>query len=180
VRVGAVFHDTRGEVTYSLVMDDQDPLVPRTVLDSYRILCKGIVEGLGLLGMEAEFKPINDIVIGGKKISGNAQTRRFHGVLQHGTILYDVDPKLMFTLLKVPDEKIRDKMIAAVEERVTSIRHQKGSLYTPEQVMDALKDGFSQALGVEFEPGELTPRELGLAEELRMERYGNREWNFLR
>ena len=70
------------------------------------------VSSLKLLGVETEFKPINDIVlaasavgpngeaVGGKKISGNAQTRRGGILLQHGTILFTVDVRKMFSLLK--------------------------------------------------------------------------------
>ena len=105
---GAVYHDTYGELTYSIVVDEDHRLVSEDFLETYRKLCSGLVLGLRLLGIPAEFKPINDIVVHGKKISGNAQTRRMHVILQHGTILRKVDPELMFRVLKVPSEKIRD------------------------------------------------------------------------
>ncbi len=84
---GAVYHDYEGEITYSLAVPDDYPGLPRKILDSYDVLCSGLVIGLRALGMPAEFKPINDITVNGRKISGNAQTRRFHGILQHGTLL---------------------------------------------------------------------------------------------
>ena len=57
------------------------------------------------------FSPINDIIAGEKKISGNAQTRRGGVLLQHGTLLYKVDVDKMFSLLNVGKEKIADKLI---------------------------------------------------------------------
>jgi lipoate---protein ligase len=176
---GAVYHDYEGEITYSLTMPEDTPGLPRKVLDSYDLLCRGLVLGLQALGMPAEFKPINDIAVNGRKISGNAQTRRFHGILQHGTLLCEVDPQLMFTLLKVPNEKIRDKLIAGVEERVTSIKREMGEV-DRDRVTQAMIDGFAEALDIEVVPGELTESELTLAEQLREERYASDDWTFKR
>ncbi len=176
---GAVYHDYEGEITYSLAIPDDYPGLPRKILDSYDALCRGLVIGLQALGMPAEFKPINDITVNERKISGNAQTRRFHGILQHGTILCEVDPHLMFTLLKVPNEKIRDKLIAGVEERVTSIRREMGSVDRA-RVTQALIDGFAEALGITLVPGELIDHEIVLAETLKEEQYATDEWIAMR
>ena len=176
---GAVYHDYDGEITYSLTMPDTYPGMPRNVLASYDILCAGLVQGLNALGMAAEFKPINDIIVKGRKISGNAQTRRFHGILQHGTLLCQVDPHLMFRLLKVPDEKIRDKLIAGVEERVTSIKREMGTV-DRERVTEAMIEGFAQTLDIELVPGELSEEELALADQVRTERYENHDWTYKR
>ena len=58
------------------------------------------------------------------KISGNAQTRKEKNVLQHGTILIGVDVDKMFSLLLVPDEKLKGKMIETVKQRVTSVENE--------------------------------------------------------
>ncbi|MBS7639064.1 lipoate--protein ligase family protein [Candidatus Bathyarchaeota archaeon] len=177
---GAVYHDRDGELTYSIVISENHPLISRDFQKTYEILCSGLVRGLRLLGIPAEFKPINDIVIGGKKISGNAQTRGMGIVHQHGTILRDVNPKLMFTVLKVPSEKIRDKMIKSVEERVTSIKSYLGREVTFEELKNALISGFEEALNIELVPGEITDFEERMAMKLKMEKYSTREWNFRR
>lgn len=176
---GAVYHDYDGEITYSLAIPDTYPGMPRKVLDSYGVLCAGLVEGLRALGVPAEFEPINDIVVNGRKISGNAQTRRFGGILQHGTLLCNVDPHLMFTLLKVPNEKVRDKLIAGVEERVTSIKREMGEV-DRERVTEAMIVGYAQTLDIELVPGELSEAELALAQQLRRERYESDAWIFKR
>ncbi|MDR1862657.1 MAG: lipoate--protein ligase family protein, partial [Treponema sp.] len=85
---GAVFH--QAEITYSLIMPLSHPLAGATITESYRVLCAGVAAGLGRLGVEAVFAPINDILAGGRKISGNAQTRRKGCLLQHGTVLLDL------------------------------------------------------------------------------------------
>jgi len=177
---GAVYHDRDGELTYSLIINEDHPLISRDFQKTYETLCSGIVRGLGILGVPAEFKPINDIVVGGRKISGNAQTRSMNVVHQHGTILRDVNPTLMFTVLKVPSEKIRDKMIKSVKERVTSIKNYLKREVSFEELKNALIRGFEEAFNIKLAPGKVTDFEEQTAIKLKMEKYSTREWNFKR
>lgn len=184
---GAVFHDYEGEITYSIIAPEA--LFPKGITESYHLICGWIVNSLALLGIPAEFKPINDIIlsahatgpngenVGGKKISGNAQTRRNGILLQHGTILYTVDIKKMFSLLRVGQEKIADKMIAAVEERVSSLKLLKPDI-TMEQVAEALMKGFTEGKNTTL--GRWSDEELQRATSLAETRYGTPEWNNLR
>jgi len=87
--------------------------------------------------------------------------------------------KRMFTVLKVSEEKLRDKLIKAVEERVTSLRRELGREVSFLEVRDALIEGFERGLDIELNPGEPSNYELKLMEELR-KRYKSREWLFLR
>jgi lipoate-protein ligase A len=116
----------------------------------------------------------------GKKISGNAQTRGMNVVHQHGTILREVDPALMFTVLKVPSEKIRDKMIRTVEERVTSINRFLERKVSFEELKKTLKNGFEESFEIKLVPGETFEFEEQLAEKLKAEKYSTKEWNFKR
>jgi len=167
-------------LTYSLIIDENHRLIHGDFQKTYETLCSGLVLGLKLLGIPAEFRPINDIVVEGKKISGNAQTRGMNIVHQHGTILREVDPSLMFTVLKVPSEKIRDKMIKFASERVTSINGFLKSQLSFEELKEALTNGFSEAFKVELVPQKTSKFESQLAAKLRKEKYGTREWNFKR
>jgi lipoate-protein ligase A len=139
---GAVFHEN--ELTYSLIVPEGSEF-SRNIQESYGQICGIIVDGLKKLGLDAEFKPINDIIVNGKKVSGNAQTRRGGMILQHGTILLDVDVEKMFSLLRVSSEKIRDKMIAAAEDRVTSINQELGSTNSYEKVRDKIIESFQES-----------------------------------
>jgi lipoate-protein ligase A len=177
---GAVYHDFEGEVTYSIIMPKGHRLAPADILESYRFLCGGIVKALEHLEIKAEFKPINDVNAGGKKVSGNAMTRRHGCVLQHGTTLLDLDVNLMFTILKVPQEKISDKMIADVKERVTSIRDILDRDVTINELRDALHHGFSEALEIELIESNLTQEEQETAHRLAEEKYSSHDWNFSR
>jgi lipoate-protein ligase A len=176
---GAVYHDFHGEVTYSVIAREDSGL-PRDILESYRVICRGIVEGLRRLGLEAEFKPINDVVLNGRKVSGNAQTRRMGCILQHGTILVDLDLKAMFQVLKVGGAKISDKALKSVEERVTSVRKELGKPIALEEAYTALMEGFREALKADFKPSKLSRGELEEAERLARSKYGSSEWLYLR
>jgi len=175
---GAVYHDQ--ELTYSFIAPESSKLVSDDILESYKTICGGIIHGLRILGVESEFAPLNDIVSGGKKISGNAQTRRMNCVLQHGTVLLGVDVDRMFSLLKVPSEKVRDKMIQNVKERVTSVNHSLGREVGFEEAGKALRDGFRNALEISLEDCRLSPSEIDYANKLAKEKYSSRQWNFKR
>jgi len=177
---GAVYHDRDGELTYSIIVNEDHRLISRDFQKTYYTLCSGLVSGLRRLGVPAEFKLINDIVAKGKKISGNAQTRGMNVVHQHGTILREVKPALMFRVLKVPSEKIRDKLIRSVEERVTSVNAVLGREVSFKELKEALIKGFEESFGIELTLGSITDFEENLAQRLKVEKYATREWNFKR
>lgn len=172
---GAVFHDYNGEITYSVIAPQE--MFPLDLIESYKRICGWIIDSLRELGLETNFVPINDILLNGKKISGNAQTRRNKVLLQHGTILFDLNIETMFSCLKVPKEKISDKMIQSVKERVTCIKTVKPEI-TMQELYEALVKGFSNGKKFEFE--ELSIDELNFAKELAEKQYSAREWNYSR
>ncbi|MHA1484970.1 MAG: lipoate--protein ligase family protein [Candidatus Thorarchaeota archaeon] len=177
---GAVYHDFEGEVTYSLIIPKGHRLAPSDILKSYKVICRGIIEALKQLKIKAKFRPINDVVTGGKKISGNAQTRRNSCVLQHGTTLLDLDVEVMFSILKVPKEKISDKMIQDVKKSVTSIREVLGRHVEVDELGKALEVGFSKALKIDLVPGALMAQEWADAQRLMKEKYSTTKWNLSR
>jgi lipoate-protein ligase A len=171
---GAVYHDGYGEITYSVI--GPESAFPKDIIASYRMICGWVIDSLALLGIPSEFKPINDIITNGKKISGNAQTRRGGVLLQHGTVLYSVDVDRMFSYLRVSDEKIKDKMIAGAKERVTSVIARRN--IPREQVYEAMVSGFTR--GKDFFMGALGEGELERAISLASTRYSSDAWNAMR
>jgi lipoate-protein ligase A len=153
--------------------------MPADILASYELICGAIANGLAQLGVDAEFKPVNDITAGGKKISGNAQTRRHGVVLQHGTVLVDTDIRRMFQVLRVSEAKISDKLIKAVEDRVTNLKRYLGRQVGFDEARKALIKGFEDTFDVSLQPGELTDAENRLVKRLH-EKYSSREWVFQR
>ncbi|HID15180.1 MAG TPA: lipoate--protein ligase family protein [Candidatus Atribacteria bacterium] len=178
---GAVLKDPEGELNYSISVREDHPIIPKDIKKTHEVLCEGIVIGLKKLGFEtAEFVPINDIIINGRKVSGNAQARKYKTILHHGTILLKVDVKKMFSVLKVGEEKIRGKLIKNVEERVTSLEQEMGRTPSFEEVEKALIKGFEESLNVKFIKDSLTEEELTLARKLAKEKYSQDSWNFRR
>jgi lipoate-protein ligase A len=175
---GAVFHDS--ELTYSIAIPESHPLARASILDSYGWICSGLVRGFDILGLKAQFSPINDIVWDGKKISGNAQTRRLSCILQHGTVLLDVDVDEMFSLLLVPKEKAAGKMIADVKERVSSLSKALGRKADFQEVQIAMGQGFGQALDLEFLREEPSAAEVERALHLAKEKFSSESWIYKR
>jgi lipoate-protein ligase A len=173
---GAVFHDA--EITYSLIMPVRHPLAGDSIMGSYERLCSGVTAGLGLLGIDAAFAPINDIVARGGKVSGNAQTRRQGCVLQHGTVLLDADPELMFSLLKVPPEKMQGKPAGDVKSRVIGLYALLGRNIPFDEARNALAHGFRNALSLDYSPGPSrpSPAEEARAAVLVREKFGSEAW----
>ncbi len=172
---GAVFHEN--ELTYSIVISESHPSIPKNILESYGRICGAIIKGLNNLGIESNYSPINDIISNGKKISGNAQTRKIKTVLQHGTVLTDVNVEKMFSVLKVPTEKIKDKLISNVKERVTSIKHILGEEPTFNEIAYSMKKGFEEEFNISLVDGELTKEEIELTKKFENECFSTYDWN---
>ncbi len=92
----------------------------------------------------------------------------------------DTDVDKMFSILKVPSEKLKDKLISDVKERVTSINSAALKTVDFQEVCSALAAGFEKSLEMELEESELTSTEMQLAEEIKKDRYNNPDWNYRR
>jgi lipoate-protein ligase A len=163
---GAVLHEF--ELTYTFITKNY----PANILESYHLICEPVVLCLDRLGYSAKYVPLNDIVVDNKKVSGNAQTRKNNILLQHGTILLDVDVEKMFSMLKVPSEKIKDKMIKDVKARVTGINR------SFEDVASNLKESFAEIFGSQIITDTLSSKKKKDTEKLVIEKYSSRQWNW--
>ena len=93
----------------------------------------------------------------------------------YSRVLVSPDVRLMFELLKVSPEKISDKFIASVFERVTTMERELGRRPGFADVRDSMRGGFEKALGIELVDDELTSHELELAAKLKP-KYASNEW----
>ncbi len=179
---GAVYHDTEGEITYSVVANKKD-LKAENINAVYAKFYGGIAEALKILGINADFNEGNaktcpNLTVNGKKISGSAQSHKKGVVLQHGTLLVDVDLEEMFTFLRVPWAKTCMEVINVAKNKITSIKKELGKTVSVEEVNNALSEGFKKALNIQLLEGELTPYENEIAKKLYKEKYTTDEWNF--
>jgi lipoate-protein ligase A len=182
---GAVYHDTNGEITYSVIVKTTDLGCQELDLRrAYQKICSGLNQAVTVLGTNAEYRPpapkrCPNLAVSGKKISGNAQTTKKGILLQHGTFLLDIDHEKMFSYLKIPWAKTLDEIVKVSKRKLTSVRQELGSSFSVQKAHEALISGFKQALSIELVSGELTEYEQTLAEKNKKERYVTEEWNVL-
>lgn len=168
----AVFTD-RGQLVFALVLDAS--LLPSDLIESYEKVCGAVIRGLSVLGLKAEYKQVNDILVGGKKISGSAQLRRGGVVLHHGTMLVDTDLESLAAVLR-PVQGRKGDLYAA--RQVTSLHEAMGEAPDMQDIKTALVRGISDAFGVTLYPGSLTMGEVEDIGGLIEEKYGSRGWNW--
>ena len=178
---GTVYHDAEGEITYSIIANKED-LNAKDIAEVYTKIYNGIVEALKILGLKADFnegdaRACPNLTINGKKISGSAQCHKTGIVLQHGTILVDVNLEKMFTFLKVPWAKTCMEIVPIAKNKITSIKAELGREIPHAMVHEALIEGFRKSLKTRLENSDLTTYEKALAEKLCREKYATTEWN---
>jgi lipoate-protein ligase A len=178
---GTVYHDETDEVTYSLVAKTGD-LGVRDIAAVYAKVYEGISDALRLLGITADFnegdaKNCPNLRVRGRKISGSSQANKRDAVLQHGTLLLDVDLEKMFTVLRVPWAKTVTEVVNVARNKHTSIKDELGHVVSAETAANALLTGFRNALCAEMVEGELTTFETELAQKLCREKYASEAWN---
>lgn len=125
----------------------------------FRRLCVPVILALRRLGIEATFRPRNDIEVRGRKISGTGGTESGDAFLFQGTLLTDFDVETMLRALRIPVEKLKAKEIDSVKERVTCLCWELGRVPPLEEVKEAIRWGFEQHLGIRLEPAGLTALE---------------------
>ncbi|MFX1327715.1 MAG: biotin/lipoate A/B protein ligase family protein [Promethearchaeota archaeon] len=176
---GAVFHDEYREITYSIICPIKylENLNAKTVLEQFEIITQGIILGLTIFGLEPEKDVIHcpAILLNGKKFSGNAQVRQNGYLLQHGTILLDIDPELMYSVLKAPKEVGKSRMVKSVRAKCIGIKNYIQN-FQEEKLISSLKNGFEKVLKFVLEDGVYSDYEKELAHSLVKERYSNFDW----
>lgn len=178
---GTVFHSDEGEVTYGVVA--QTASIGKDIPATYQRIYAAVTDALRLLGIPADYntgdvKNCPNLTVNNKKISGSAQTIRKGVVLQHGTLLLNVDFEKMFTLLRVPWAKSCIQVADVAKRKITSIHETLGHAVSPETASNALIAGFKNAFGIQLVAGKLTSYEKELARKLFEDKYATDKWNF--
>jgi lipoate-protein ligase A len=172
---GAVYLD-RGQLFYQLIVGPESPVLPGNVGEAFRFFLQAPVWAYRSLGIDAEYRPVNDIQVRGRKISGNGAATTTEGVfILTGNIILSFDYEKMVRVLKVPSEKFRDKAYKTLREYLSTASAELGRDVKPDDAKQALKSGFEKLLGEELRPGMLTPDERKLMSDLRV-RYLSEEW----
>jgi len=171
---GALFFD-ENQVGWEVIADKSffNVTIPNQKL--FRQLCEPVVTALKQFGLDATFRPRNDIEINGRKISGTGGTESNEAFLFQGTMLVDFDVDTMIKCLRIPVEKLKAKEIDSIKERVTCLNWELGRTPGIDEIKNAICHGFAGHLDVELVPGGLTDEEQALFEEKR-KAYRSAEW----
>ncbi|MGP1910188.1 lipoate--protein ligase family protein [Metabacillus sp. JX24] len=196
-----VLHDQ--ELTYSVIVSEDHPEMPKTVTEAYRVISEGILQGFRELGLDAYFavprteeekqglkNPRSavcfdapswyELVVEGRKVAGSAQTRQKGVILQHGSILLDLDEDLLFSLFKYPSDRVKERMQKNFKNKAVAVNALRETKVTIEEAKEAFRRGFEKGLNIKLEPYKLTEKEQAAAMKLAAEKYESDEWNYKR
>jgi lipoate-protein ligase A len=176
------------EVTYSVVIPQDDESLSGNLGEVYNAISRGLVRGIQRLGIPAELQKRSldlrnhyrtsisvscfsaaakhEVVLNGKKLIGSAQRRFPHGILQHGSILTGSAHVLLPKYLKGMDEDETDRMIRMVAGRTMDIDAYLQRPVAYDEIVDAIKVGMAEELSITFVTGELTKEESKRVDEL--------------
>src|SRR3990170_4388319 len=154
---GAVYLDGNQLFTQWIFHADR---LPATVEKRFELYIDTLVRTYRALGIAADYRPINDIHVNGRKIGGTGAARMDRAEVVVGSLMFDFDTATMSRVLKVPSEKFRDKIFQTMSEYMTTLRRELGTPPPRSVVVDAYVAACSAALGGPIEPGALRSDEI--------------------
>jgi lipoate---protein ligase len=143
---GAVYLDGE-QLFYQLIIHRDNPLVPAGWEAFYRRFLQAPIEVYRALGIAAEYRPVNDILAGARKISGNGAGEIGDYYVLVGNLIVDFDYEMMARVLRVPDEKFRDKVYHTLQDNLSTVKRELGSAPPREELWDLLAAQFQAVLG---------------------------------
>ncbi len=162
---GATYLD-ENQIFYQLIWKKNNPKFPKAIHDIYPWFSEAPVETYRAFGIETEFRSVNDIITKqGRKIAGEGGGNIGECMVFVGGILLDFDYQAMSRILKVPDEKFRDKVYKTMEENLTTMRRELGKIPSREEVVAVLKEKFEKMVG-KLTPASLNAEALGKMKEI--------------
>ena len=171
---GAVYLDG-DQLFYQLVIRRDNPLVPMGKEAFYRKFLEPVAKAYTAIGVPARYRPINDVVTAeGRKISGTGAAEMGDYFVLVGNLIMDFDYQAMVRVLKVPDEKFRDKIHKSLRQNLTTIRRELGAVLPLSELKEALVRCFERVLGP-LERAELPPQVRAKVREL-IPRLTSEEW----
>ena len=168
---GTVYHDL-GNLNFSF-----HTLLGQNDFGDFSFFTQPVLNMLNGLGVPAVLQGRNDLLVDGKKFSGNAKLARHGKMIQHGTILLDSEMEVLGEALKVNPLKFIDKAIKSNRSRVTNLIN-----YLPkETTTNDLKKLLTEEImknNPAAERYELTEEDLQGIQQLMAEKYETWDWNF--
>jgi len=168
---GAVYHDL-GNLNFSFTETGKD-----SSLSVFEKFTQPIIEVIRELGVDAKFEGKNDLMIDGKKFSGNAAHIHKNKILHHGTILFSSEMRNVSEALQINPVKYIDKAVKSIPKRVTNVSEHLKQPITLEaftqKLMNHVLANYPNARLYEF-----SEEDIKQIQKLRDEKYSTYEWNF--
>ncbi|MEE9273199.1 MAG: lipoate--protein ligase family protein [Robiginitomaculum sp.] len=170
---GAIYFD-EGQLGWALVCDRKT--VGGNLTQITKAICTAAAVGLSKLGVNAQFRPRNDIEVNGQKISGTGGFFDGNTLMFQGTVLIDLNPETMMSVLNVPQHKLEKRDLESATQRVTCLKALLGTVPSMAEVKRALVTGFEQHLGFKMLEGKPSKTVEELAKHYHDEEIGTDEF----
>ena len=165
---GAVYLDGQ-QLFFQVIINRSHPGVPANIAEFYRIFLQPVIETFRQFGVPAEYKPVNDIITNGRKISGTGAAQIDDMVVLVGNFIQDFNYDMMSKCLRVPDEKFRDKVYKTMYENLTTIQRETGSIPSNAELAADLSSRYGTLIGHLTEKTVLDKELTDKADELLLE-----------
>jgi len=168
---GAIYLD-QGQLGWELVID-RSRLAKATLNDLAREICEAAAAGLSKLGVQATYRPRNDIEVEGRKIGGTGGFFDGDTLFYQGTVLVDMNPQVMVSALRVPRAKLEKRALDSAAQRVVTLKQLLGDKCPAlDEIQAALVEGFCERFDLQANPADFETEERNLAEELYRDEIG--------
>lgn len=170
---GAIYFD-EGMLGWELVMSRRRLGLP-TLAETAAKLCTAAAEGLSrAFGIDARFRPRNDIEVAGRKLSGTGGFFDGDTMFYQGTVLIDTDPAAVMACLNVPRAKLEKRALDRPEARIVTLAELLGTAPDHEEVARAIAAGLCRGLGIEADRAMPSEEEEARAREIETRHVGTR------
>jgi lipoate-protein ligase A len=168
---GAIYFDD-GQLGWELVFD-RHALALGDLGATAAAICEAAAAGLRGLGVDARFRPRNDIEVEGRKLCGTGGFFDGDVLFYQGTLLIDTDPAAIAAALRIPQAKLARRGLESTMQRVVTLKELLGdNLPTRAEIQAALIAGFAERLGIAPSWDAVTEAEEALASRLCAEEIG--------
>jgi lipoate-protein ligase A len=178
---GAVFLDGN-QLFFQLVLHRDNPLAPKRIDAFYKKFLQPIIDVHQTIGIPAQYKPVNDLVVETRKMSGTGAAEIADCVVFVGNLILDFDYETMSRVLKIPDEKFRGKVKKTIEDNLSTIRRELGggvvSQWDEAVLNNMMAEEFQKLIGP-MTPGEKDPVLINRMQELESEMM-NDDWLYMK
>jgi len=172
---GAIYLD-EGQLGWELVFN-RTSLGIAALPDLAEAICNAAAAGFKEFGVDAKFRPRNDIEVDGRKISGTGGFFDGDVLIYQGTVLVDMNAQQMVSALNIPQSKLAKRELDSAAQRVVTLKELLGDdLPDLETIKQALIKGFTEGLGITAEPGDITDNEEAQASRYFIEEIGSDEF----